>query len=252
METVKVQFTNSKGIILSGYLDLPENKKPIAFSIFSHCFTCSKDLKAIANIDKSLSDEGIAVLRFDFTGIGESEGEFSDTNYSDYLNDLISAAEFLEFNYEAPKVLIGHSLGGCIAIESADKIQSVKAVITIGTPAEPSRLSEKLRRTKAKAEIEGIAETEIGGIKYKFKKQFFDDIEKHRLEPFIKNLERPLLVMHSPIDSYTPFEEGEKIFQTAGYPKSFVSLDKVDHLMLNKEDALYIGSVIASWAKKYI
>jgi alpha/beta superfamily hydrolase len=252
LETLKIQFTNSKGLTLSGYVDLPEDKKPIAYAVFAHCFTCSKDLKAIGNINSSLAKEGIAVLRFDFTGIGESEGEFSDSNYSDYLSDLFFSTEFLSFHYEAPKILIGHSLGGCIAIESAGKITSVNAVIVIGTPAEPSMLSAKLRITKENAESEGIAETEIGGIKYKFKKQFFEDLETHRLEPYIRNLGKPLMVMHSPIDSYTPFEDGEKIFKTAGYPKNFITLDKVDHLMLNKEDALYTGSVIAAWVKKYI
>ena len=252
VETAKVQFTNNKGLTLSGYMDMPENGIPIAYAVFAHCFTCSKDLKAIGNIDFSLAKEGIAVLRFDFTGIGESEGEFSDSNYSDYMNDLISSAEFLSSNYKAPKVLIGHSLGGCIAIESAEKIPSVNAVIVIGTPAEPSKLSAKLRRTKEKAESEGIAETEIGGIKYKFKKQFFEDLGNHRLEPYIKNLGKPLMVMHSPVDAYTPFEEGKKIFETAGNPKNFITLDNVDHLMLNKDDALYTGRVIAAWVKKYI
>jgi len=209
-------------------------------------------LKAIANIDFSLTNEGIASLRFDFTGIGESEGDFPDSNYSDYLDDLISSAEFLSSRYEAPKILIGHSLGGCAVIESARDIQSVKAVITIGTPVEPSKLSAKLKRTKAKAEAEGTAEVEIGGIKYKFKKQFFDEIENHRIEPIVKNLGKPILIMHSPVDNYTPIEDAGILFSWAQYPKSFVSLDNTDHLMLNKNDAYYAGNLIASWVKKYI
>ena len=151
MKTEQVRFTNKKGLILAGYLDLPGSGKPDAYAIFAHCFTCSKDLKAIANINFSLAKEGIASLRFDFTGIGESEGEFSDSDYSDYLNDLISSAEFLSSHYKAPKILIGHSLGGCVAIESAKDIQSVEAIVTIGTPAEPSKLSAKLRKTKTRA-----------------------------------------------------------------------------------------------------
>ena len=252
MKTEKVKFLNKKGLTLAGYLDLPDSGKPEAYAVFAHCFTCSKDLKAIANIDFSLAKEGIASLRFDFTGIGESEGDFPDSNYSDYLDDLISSAGFLSSHYGAPKILIGHSLGGCVAIESAKEIQSVKAIVTIGTPAEPSKLSAKLKRTKEKAEAEGIAEVEIGGIKYKFKKQFFDEIEKHRIEPYVKNLRKPLLIMHSPVDNYTPIEDAGILFGWAQFPKSFVSLDNTDHLMLNKTDAYYAGNVIASWVKKYI
>lgn len=252
MKTEQVRFTNKKGLILAGYLDLPGSGKPDAYAIFAHCFTCSKDLKAIANINFSLAKEGIASLRFDFTGIGESEGEFSDSDYSDYLNDLISSAEFLSSHYKAPKILIGHSLGGCVAIESAKDIQSVEAIVTIGTPAEPSKLSAKLRKTKTRAEEEGIAEVELGGIRYKFKRQFFDEIEKHRIEPYVKNLGKPLLILHSPVDNYTPVEDAGILFSEAQFPKSFVSLDNADHLMLNKNDAYYVGNIIAAWVKKYI
>lgn len=252
METEKIQFLNRNNLKLSGYLDFPPDKNPKAFAVFAHCFTCSKDLKAIANINESLTLSGIASLRFDFTGIGGSEGNFSDTNYSGYINDILSSFDFLKTNYELPKLLIGHSLGGCIAIESASKIHSVKAVAVIGSPAEPSNLSEKLKRTKIKAERDGIAETEIGGVKYKFKKDFFDDIDNHKLKEYITNLNKPLLIMHSPEDTYTNIENAALIFQAAKHPKSYISLDKIDHLMLNKKDAEYVGKIIAVWTDKYL
>jgi alpha-beta hydrolase superfamily lysophospholipase len=252
METDKINFLNKQNLKLTGYLDFPKGKKPKAYSIFAHCFTCSKDLKAIANINRALTDFGIASLRFDFTGIGESEGDFSDSNYSGYLNDVLSAAEILNKNYEPPKLLIGHSLGGCAAIESASKIQSINAVAVIGTPAEPSNLSEKLKRTREKTAVQEIAETEIGGVKFKFRKQFFDDIEKHRLEPLIRNLGKPLLILHSPADTYTDIENAALIFKAAKHPKSFISLDDIDHLMLKKEDAEYAGRIIGVWFQKYL
>lgn len=252
METEKINFLNRNGRKLTGYLDFPTGKNPKAYAIFAHCFTCSKDLKAIININESLADSGIASLRFDFTGIGESEGDFSTSNYTGYIEDILSSAEFLNKNYEPPELLIGHSLGGCIAIESVSKISSIKAIAVIGTPAEPSNLSVKLRRTKEKAVLEGIAETDIGGVKFRFRKEFFDDIEKHKIEPFIRNLQKPLLILHSPADTYSNIENAELIFQAAKQPKSFISLDDIDHLMLNKNDAMYAGRLIAVWAGKYL
>jgi alpha-beta hydrolase superfamily lysophospholipase len=250
MKSKKVHFLNSNYEKLYGYIDLPETE-PISYAIFAHCFTCSKDLKSIAYINSSLANAGIATLRFDFTGIGESEGDFSESTYTGYINDLILASEYLSANYKAPQLLIGHSLGGCVVIEAVHKIPSVNAVVTLGTPAEPSSLSVKLKRTREKAEKGGFAQTEIGGVKFKFRKRFFEDIEEHILEPYIRNLSKPLLIMHSPVDDYTPIENAFLIFQAAKQPKSFISLDKIDHLMLNKRDAVYAGEVIAAWVRKY-
>ncbi|MGH2576007.1 MAG: alpha/beta hydrolase family protein [Ignavibacteria bacterium] len=252
MKSIKLFFKNKYGLRLAAFLDCPSEAKPIAYSVFAHCFTCSKDLKLIPNIDKALSHSGIATLRFDFTGIGESEGNFPDTNFSSEVEDIISAAEFLRLNYMAPQLLIGHSLGGCAAIAAAKNIPSVNAVVTIGTPSEPSNMSIKLQRTKERASKEGIAETTIGGLKFRFKKQFFDDVESYRIEPILRNLKKPLLILHSPKDSYTAIENAGRIFQAAKHPKSFVSLDNMDHLMLNKNDAYYVGSIIASWVKRYL
>jgi putative redox protein len=252
LKSKRVNFLNNKGEKLCGYIDFPAETEPISYAVFAHCFTCSKDLKSITYINSSLARAGIATLRFDFTGIGESEGSFSESTYSDYINDLLLASEYLSNNYKAPQLLIGHSLGGCVVIEAAHKIPSVRAVVTIGTPAEPSSLSLKLRRTKEKAEKEGFAETEIGGVKLKFSKRFFEDIEEHKLEPYIRNLSKPLLVMQSPIDDYTTIENAVLIFQSAKQPKNFVALDNIDHLMLNKNDAVYAGEVIAVWARRYL
>jgi alpha-beta hydrolase superfamily lysophospholipase len=252
MKSKKVSFPNKYGIKLCGYIDYPGEHAPEHFALFSHCFTCSKNLKSIANLNSALSRAGIASLRFDFTGIGESGGNFTDTNYSLYIDDLISASEFLAANYKPPSLVIGHSLGGCAAIESVCKIPSIRAVVTIGTPAEPSKLSEKLKTTKEKAEAHGFAEKTIGGKKYKFSKQFFDDIEQHKLEPYIRNLKKPLLILQSPVDSYTPFENAGLIYKAAGEPKSIISLDGFDHLLLKKEDAVYAGELIAVWSKKYL
>ena len=259
----KFHFTNKRSIKLAAILDSPDNP-PSAYAILCHCFTCSKDLKAYRNIDLSLTSSGIAVLRFDFTGIGESGGDFSGTNFTTMIDDVLSASEFLNTQYKPAKLIIGHSLGGCAAIAAARKISSINAVVTIGTPAEPSNMSIKLSKTKEKLmtqpDLRGAeatkqsheSETIIGGKKFKFKKQFFDDVEAYKLEPDIAALRKPLLIMHSPKDAYTSVENAALIFRAAKHPKSYISLDDIDHLMLKKSDACYVGSLIAAWAKKYI
>jgi len=251
MKTVKLHIPNKKGLKLAAKLDTPLGNIK-AYAIFAHCFTCSKDLKAVININNSLSKMGIAALRFDMTGIGESEGNFSDTNFTTQIDDFLSAAKFISRNYEHPKLLIGHSLGGCVAIYSALKLQYVKAVAVIGTPAEPSSLSYKLKNTKKRAIENGVSETEIGGVKFQFKPQFFYDIESYNLKNELKNLKRPFLILQSLGDKYTDISNASILFQNAKHPKSFISLDNMDHLMLKKEDACYVGKLIGAWADKYI
>ena len=252
MQSRKVYFTNKQGYILASSLDMPKNRKAESYAILVPCFTCTKDLKSMINIGSALSEKGIAVFRFDFTGLGESEGDFTDMSYSKMLDDLQDAVDYLKDNFDSPKLLIGHSLGGCLVIEIANRIPSVKAVVTIASPSEPSNLLDKFQNTKDRATKEGVAETEIGGVKFKLTRHFFEDLENHKMEPFITELNKPLLVMHSPADTYGSIENGLHIFEKAKQPKSFISLEGIDHLMLNKADALYVGSLIAAWSEKYI
>jgi putative redox protein len=252
MQTKELFITNKRGVKLAASLDMPDDGAIKSYAVYAHCFTCSKELKAIANIDTSLAKSGIATLRFDMTGIGQSEGNFTDTNFTTQLEDFASVIEFLESNYQPPKLFIGHSLGGCVALFSAIAYKNVKAVVTIAAPAEPSGLSIKLKNTKQRCNIEGIAETEIGGVKYDFKPQFFEDIESYHLRRELPNLQKPYLILHSPIDTYTDLENAEILYNNASEPKEFIKLEGMDHLMLKKEDAFYVGDLIGRWAEKYL
>ena len=253
MKTVKVEFPNDKGLKLAGSIDMPVHKHENAkFAIFAHCFTCSKELKAIQNISLPLTRCGISVLRFDMTGIGDSEGDFPETNFSTQIADFLAAAAFLKREYGAPSLLMGHSLGGCVAIYAASKLPETKAVVTIASPEEPANLSVKLKRTKQRAIKYGVAEAEIGGVKFNFKPQFFSDIETYNLKAVQKSLHVPYLAMHSVADTYSDFENAEILYRHANHPKSLISLDDIDHLMLKKEDAIYVGELIAVWSSKYI
>jgi putative redox protein len=252
MKTEICEFLNSNKIKLAGKLDLPDDKNVLAYGLFAHCFTCSSELKAIANINSVLTKYGIAVLRFDMTGIGSSEGIFCDTNFTTQIDDIISASKFLEKNFSAPRLLIGHSLGGSAVLFATEQIKSAKAIVTIASPDEPSRISKKLKRTKHRAIKYGITETEIGGVKFQFKPQFFSDIEKYNCAELQKKIKLPYLVMHSPADTYSDAENAINLFSRANFPKNFITLDKIDHLILNQEDAFYIGNLIAVWALRYL
>jgi uncharacterized OsmC-like protein/alpha/beta superfamily hydrolase len=252
MQLKKLQFKNKDGHTLSARLDLPLEGKPAAFALFAHCFTCSKNIKAIAHISRALTREGIAVLRFDFTGLGESEGDFAETNFSSNVDDLIMAAEFLKSDYHAPKILIGHSLGGAAVIQAAGRIPSSKAVVTIAAPADPQHLTHALGSATQTIKSHGEAEVSLAGRTFKLKKQFLDDLQFINMKETLKNLNKALLVLHSPIDQTVAIENAAQIFQAARHPKSFISLDKADHLLSSPEDSLYAGSVIAAWALKYI
>jgi len=252
MKTLEVKFKNSRGITLSGKIDMPFNEHIRTYAIFAHCFTCSMELKAIANIDKALTKHGIAVLRFDMTGIGESEGNFPDTNFSTQIDDIVSASNYLGEKYTAPQMLIGHSLGGSAILFASKQITAVRAIVSIASPDEPANLAAKLKRTKDRCIKMGVAETEIGGVKFNFKPQFFKDIESYNAAELQKTINTPYLVMHSTADKYSDIENGLRLFKRANQPKSFVSLENIDHLMLQKEDANYVGEVIAAWAGKYL
>jgi putative redox protein len=252
MEYKKVTFKNKSGLDISGRMDLPADREPLAYALFAHCFTCTKNLKAIAHICRALTDRGLAVLRFDFTGLGESDGDFSETNFSSNIEDLVVAAEFMKEKFESPGILIGHSLGGAAMLHAGSRIGSTRAVVTIGAPADPAHLKQSLKDSQKKIEKEGQAEIAIGGKSFTVKKQFLDDLEKIEMQKAIRNLKKPLLIFHSPVDEIVDPENAATIFKAAFHPKSFISLDNADHLLSNEADAMYIGSVIAAWAEKYV
>ena len=252
MQLKKITFKNAAGHELSARLNLPVDSRPVAYAVFAHCFTCSKNIKAIANISHALAREGIAVFRFDFTGLGESDGDFADTNFSSNVDDLVTAAEFLKSEFEAPRILIGHSLGGAAILQAASKIPSSVAVATIGAPSDPRHVIRAMGAFKEKIENEGEAEVMLAGRPFKIKKQFLDDLELTRMQQTIQNLEKSLLIFHSPLDETVGLENAAQIFQAARHPKSFISLDTADHLLTNSADSQYVGAVIAAWSQKYI
>jgi putative redox protein len=252
MQFKKLEFKNKEGQTLSARLDLPIDRKPLAYALFAHCFTCSKNIKAIAHISRALTREGFAVLRFDFTGLGESEGDFADTNFSSNVADLILAAEFLKSNYDAPKILIGHSFGGAAVLQAAARIPSSAAVVTIAAPADPTHVKRALGSTIEEIERQGEADVNLAGRTFKLKKQFLDDLKFSSMQATLQNLNKALLILHSPLDETVGIENAAQIFQTARHPKSFISLDKADHLLSNPDDSLYAGALIAAWALKYV
>ena len=252
MRSKKVSFTNSNGYTLSARLELPANRHPHTFALFAHVFTGNKNLNAVRHISRALTVDGIAVLRFDFTGLGESEGDFADTNFTSNVEDLIAAAKFLEDHYQAPEILIGHSLGGAAAIFAAHRLDYVKAVTTIGAPSEPKHVTHLLKNSLEDIEANGVATVSVGGREFMIKKHFLDDIRSKNMFDIIRNLKKPILVMHSPQDSIVEIENAAKIYHAAYHPKSFVTLDGADHMLVNKEDAAYAGRVIATWVTRYI
>jgi len=252
MNANKVIFKNSEGENLSARLDLPADRKPASFAIFAHCFTCNKNLPAIRNISRSLTSGGFGVLRFDFTGLGESEGDFADTNFSGNIQDLIAAAKFLTENYSAPSLLIGHSLGGAAVIYAGSQLQSVKAIATIGAPGDPRHVKNLITSKLDDIKTKGFADVSIGGRPFTIKKAFIDDLEATDMGSVLQKMKKAILVAHSPQDRIVGIDNASQIFMAAKHPKSFVSLDGADHLLSNPEDSTYIGNVIAQWAKRYI
>ena len=237
---------------MSALLDLPADGHPEAFALFAHCFTCTKNLKSINQISRALTRERVAVLRFDFTGLGESEGDFADTNFSTNIADLVAAANFLDAEYEAPKILIGHSLGGAAVLQAAGKIGSSKAVAVIGAPADPGHVMRHFEEHQDAIAMDGEAEIAIEGRHFRIKKQFLDDLGDIQMEKAVRNLRKALLIFHSPMDQTVGIDNAAKIFQYARHPKSFISLDQADHLLMNAGDARYVGAMIASWVRKYL
>ncbi|MFK7758273.1 MAG: alpha/beta fold hydrolase, partial [Flavobacteriales bacterium] len=252
MSSIKVNFKNSKGEKLAARLELPDRQEAHNYAIFAHCFTCNKNLTAVRNISRALNDAGIAVLRFDFTGLGESEGEFAETNFSSNVSDLVCAAGFLAENYQAPSLLIGHSLGGAAVIFATGKIDSVKALATVGAPASPAHVSHLFSGGLEEIRTMGEAKVNIGGRPFTVKKDFIDDIESVDLKETLQRLRKPILVAHSPQDMTVEVENAKQIYHHAHHPKSFISLDGADHLLTNSKDSTYLGNVISGWVERYL
>ncbi|WP_088341988.1 bifunctional alpha/beta hydrolase/OsmC family protein [Robiginitalea sediminis] len=252
MKSETVSFTSANGQNLSGRLELPPDRLPHQYAIFAHCFTCSKDLKAVREISRALSREGFGVLRFDFTGLGSSEGDFAATNFSGNVEDLLAASAFLEEEYLAPALLVGHSLGGAAVLAAAFHLPAVKAVATLGAPANPAHVTHLLSHKIDTIEEEGSAEVRIGGRPFRIRRQFLEDLEEHPLEGRLKELNKALLLMHSPQDTIVEIRNAEALYKAAKHPKSFVSLDGADHLLGRPQDAAYAGKVIAGWASRYL
>ncbi len=252
MKTIRIKIPNEEHKFLSARLELPVDKKPHNFAIFAHCFTCNKDLHPVRNISRALTSNGFGVLRFDFTGLGESEGDFSETNFSSNISDLLIVAEYLKLNYKAPSVIIGHSLGGAAAIVGGSQIDSVKSIATIGAPSSVPHVKHLIEDSVDEINAKGYAKVFIGGRPFTMRKQFIDDLEKNDVKSILKSMNKALLIIHSPQDTIVEIDNAAQLYHAAVHPKSFVSIDGADHLISRKEDSLYVGEVISSWTKRYI
>ncbi|MFB6368608.1 MAG: alpha/beta hydrolase family protein, partial [Gemmatimonadota bacterium] len=252
MASRKLTFEGATGEELVGRLDLPADGKARAFALFAHCFTCSKDLKAATNLSRALNAQRIGVFRFDFTGLGESEGDFADTDFSSNVGDLVAAAGFMEREMEAPQILVGHSLGGAAVIRAASEIPASRAVATIGAPADPEHVKRNFGAKVEEIRERGRAEVTLAGREFTIKKQFLDDLEETRMEQTVRDLDRALLLFHSPVDNVVGIENAARLYGWAKHPKSFVSLDDADHLLVDEADSRYAGTVLGAWADKYV
>jgi len=247
----KVTFTGGAGVQFAARLDLPDGP-PRAYALFAHCFTCTKDLRAVSRLAGGLTRHGIAVLRFDFTGLGSSDGEFANTNFTSNIDDLVAAADWLREHHQAPQILIGHSLGGAAVLAGAHRVPECKAVATIGAPYDPDHVTGHFGDELQQIIQSGSAQVSVGGRPFTIERHFLEDISAHNMKAAIAKLDRALIIFHAPRDETVGIDNAEKIFVAAKHPKSFVSLDDADHLMHNPDDALYVSGVIAAWAESYI
>ena len=253
MARIKVEFPNSDGQLLAGLLETPPQGVPIArYALFAHCFTCGKDIAAASRISRAMASRGIAVLRFDFTGLGNSDGDFANTNFSSNVEDLLAAARALEKDYLAPSLLIGHSLGGAAVLAAAPQLDSVEAVVTIGAPATASHVQHLFAAARQDLARNDEAEVRIGARTFPVKRQLLEDLDRYGDAAHLRELNRALLVFHSPVDSIVSIDEAAKIYQSARHPKSFISLDRADHLLSNREDAEYVAATLVAWASRYL
>ena len=247
----KLVFPGSSGGDLAARLDTPPGA-PRAYALFAHCFTCSKDIFAAARISEALVERGFAVLRFDFTGLGASEGEFANTNFSSNVEDLVRAADFLRENHTAPEIIIGHSLGGAAVLAAAAGVPEAKAVATIGAPADAEHVVHNFGAELDEIEKTGVAVVKLAGRDFTIKKQFIDDLKAQSVEERVSKLGKALLVFHAPRDQVVGIENAAAIFQAAKHPKSFISLDDADHMLSRRSDAIYVADVLSAWASRFI
>ncbi len=249
----KITFENRAGINLVGNLEKPETGPVQATALFAHCFTCGRDIRGAREITRALAREGFGVLRFDFTGLGESEGDFADTSFSSNLDDLEDAAGWLSEHLEAPSLLIGHSLGGAAVLAVAERLSSARAVVTVGAPSTADNVLRQFGKDSLdEIRQQGCATVELAGRSFRIREDFIDDARSHDLETRLRNLDRALLVMHSPVDRIVSIDHAQRIFAGARHPKSFVSLDRADHLLSDADDASYAARVIAAWSSRYL
>jgi len=252
MVTKRVTFESADGSTLSARIELPASGRPRAWALFAHCFTCSKNVGAAVDITRALSGLGIGVLRFDFTGLGESEGDFADTSFSSNVEDITAAAQFMAVELGAPAILIGHSLGGAAVLQAAGRIPSVKAVVTIGAPAAPVHVLAHVTSSRDEIEQSGEATVRIGGRAFRVKRQFLEDLEAQNVDRVVASLDRALLIFHSPVDEVVAIDDAARLYQIARHPKSFVSLDRADHMLTDPQDSMYVAAVLGAWAGKYV
>ncbi len=251
MKSTKLNIQNNKGLLLQAYLELPANQKPNQYAIFAHCFTCTSSLSAVKNISRALTNYGFGVVRFDFTGLGKSEGEFSESHFSANVGDLIAVSNYMKFNYHAPSLLVGHSLGGAAVISAASQLENVKAIATIGAPATVSHVKHLFSHNVDEIRNHGEVEVNIGGRPFKINPEFVADFDKTDLPSIVKSLRKPLLILHSPTDTIVGIKNAEQLYHQAHHPKSFVTLDNADHLLTNPSDSNYAGNVIGTWVQRY-
>ncbi len=248
----RIQFQSRQGHQLTGDVELPPGGEYRATALFAHCFTCSRNINAARNITRALAEAGFAVLRFDFTGLGQSEGDFSETTFSSNLDDLEDAAAWMAANLAAPQVLVGHSLGGTAVLAVAERLESVRAVTSIGAPLRPDHVLKQFGDQLEEIETAGSAEVNLAGRPFRVRRDFIEDARRHPMEERLGRLGRALLVLHSPVDKTVSVDQAQRIFTAARHPKSYVSLDDADHLLSEAADSRYAGSVIASWAARFL
>lgn len=250
--TTPLTFTGATGARLSARLEMPLDGDPIAYAIFAHCFTCSKNQRATVTISRALAQARIAVLRFDFTGLGDSEGDFAETTFSTSVDDLIAAARYLERHHQAPQLLVGHSLGGSAALHAALGIPSIRAVATINAPSEPSHVRKLLEPAAAQIERTGEATITLAGRSFRVKKELLDDLEETRMDDAVRDLRAALLIFHAPADQIVGIDNAARLYTAARHPKSFISLHDADHLLGREDDARYVGDVLSAWVRRYL